>query len=79
MDLPMLWTEGEEENDAIHVEPVVRGGTRAPRENYEDRYRLTAPTFSGEEPVEQFVDEFQNVMEVAQWPPKWRCSSYGWR
>jgi len=62
--------EGEEVNDTIHVEPVVRGERRAPGEYYEDRYRLTAPTFSDKEPLEQFVSEFQDVMEIAQWPPK---------
>jgi len=49
--------EGEEVNDTIHVEPVVRGERRAPGVYYEDRYRLTAPTFSGKEPLEQFVSE----------------------
>jgi len=66
----MFWNEVEEDNDAMPIEPVVRGETRSPRELYEDRYRLTAPTFSGEEPVEQFVHEFQDVMEVAEWPPR---------
>jgi len=72
-----LWNESEEVNDTIHIEPVVRGEMRATREYYEDRYRLTAPTFthpphssSGEEPLEQFVHEFQDVMEIAQWPPR---------
>jgi len=62
--------EGEEVNDTIPVEPVVRGEGRAPGEYYEDRYRLTAPTFSGKEHLEQFVREFQDVMEIAQWPPR---------
>jgi len=41
-----------------------------PRELNEERYWLKAPTFTGEEAVEQFIQEFQNVMEVAQWPPR---------
>jgi len=43
---------------------------RVSRELNEDRYRLKAPTFTGEEKVEQFVQEFQDVMENAQWLPK---------
>jgi len=62
--------EGEEVNDTTHVEPVVRGERRAPGKYCEDRYRLTTPTFSGEEPLEQFASEFQDVMEIAQWPPR---------
>jgi len=40
------------------------------RELYEDRYQLEAPTFTGEEEVEQFIQEFQEVIEIAQWPPR---------
>jgi len=43
---------------------------KVPRELNEDRYRLKAPTFTGEEAVEQFIQEFQDVMEVTQWPPR---------
>jgi len=69
-ELPILLNEGEEDNVAKPIEPVVKKEVRVPREFHEDRYRLKAPTFSGEEPVEQFVQEFQDVMEVAQWPPR---------
>jgi len=43
---------------------------RISRELNEDRYRLKAPTFTGEEEVEQFIQEFSDVMEVNQWPPR---------
>jgi len=43
---------------------------RTPRELNEDRYWLKAPTFTGEEEVEQFIQEFNDVMEVTQWPPR---------
>jgi len=69
-ELPIPRNEGEEDNVDINVEPVVRKEVRIHREFYEEKYWLTVPTFSGEEPVEQFVQEFQDVMEVAQWPPQ---------
>jgi len=43
---------------------------RVPRELNEVKYRLKAPTYMGEEKVEQFIQEFQDVMEVPQWPPR---------
>jgi len=48
---------------------LVMEERRAPRELNEDRYRLKAPTFTVEEEVEQFIQEFSDVMEVTQWPP----------
>jgi len=62
--------EGEEDDVAIPIQPVVLEEVRVPRELNEDRYRLKAPTFLGEEAVEQFIQKFQDVMEVAQWPPR---------
>jgi len=69
-ELPIPKNEGEEDDVDINVEPVVREEVRVHRECYEEKYRLKAPTFSGEVPVEQFVQEFQDVMEVAQRPPQ---------
>jgi len=69
-ELPIPRNEGEEDNVGINIEPVVEEEVRVHRECYEEKYRLKVPTFSGEEPVEQFVQEFQDVMEVAQWPPQ---------
>jgi len=69
-ELPIPRNEGEEDTIDINVEPVVREEVRVHRECYEEKYRLKVPTFSGEEPVEQFVQKFQDVMEVAQWPPR---------
>jgi len=69
-ELPIPLNEGEKDNVAIPIEPVVLEEVRVPRELNEDRYRLKAPTFSGEETVQQFIQEFQDVMEVAQWPPR---------
>jgi len=62
-------TEGERRDDAMPVNHVVEE-RRVPRELTEDRYRLKAPTFTGEEEVEQFIQEFCDVMDVAQWPPR---------
>jgi len=62
--------EGEDDDVVIPVNPVVLEEVRVPRELDEDRYRLKAPTFTGEEEVEQFIQEFQDVMEVTQWPPR---------
>jgi len=70
MELPIPWKGGEQDNVAIPVEPVVLEEVRVCRELYEDRYRLEAPTFTGEEEVEQFIQEFQEVLEIAQWPPR---------
>jgi len=69
-ELPILLNEGEEDDVAIPIEQVVLKKVRVPRELNEDRYRLKAPTFLGKEAVEQFIQEFQDVMEVAQWPPR---------
>jgi len=69
-ELPIPLNKGEEDDVAIPIEPVVLEEVKVPRELNEDRYRLKAPTFSGEEAVEQFIQGFQDVMEVAQWPPR---------
>jgi len=71
-ELPIPPNEGERDNVAIPLEPVVleEEEARVQRELYEDRYRLKAPTFMGEEAVEQFIQEFQEIMEIAQWPPR---------
>jgi len=61
---------GEGDNVAIPIEPVVLEEVRVHIELYEDRYRLKAPAFMDEEAVEQFIQEFQEVMEIAQWPPR---------
>jgi len=57
--------EGEREDNVVLVNPVIEE-RRAPKEMNEDRYRLKAPTFTGEEEVEQFIEEFSDVMEVTQ-------------
>jgi len=65
-ELPPWQTEGEHDDNVIPVNPVMEvEERRAPRELNEDRYRLKAPTFTGEEEVEQFIQEFSDVMEVA--------------
>jgi len=45
-ELPIPRNEGEEDNIAISIEPVVKEDVRVHRECYEDKYRLKAPTFS---------------------------------
>jgi len=52
MELPIPLNEGKEDNVAIPIEPVVLEKVRVPRELNEDRHRLKAPTFTGEETVE---------------------------
>jgi len=69
-ELPIPLNKSERDNVAILIEPVVLEEARVRRELYEDRYRLKAPAFTGEEAVEQFIQEFQEVMEIAQWPPR---------
>jgi len=34
------------------------------------RYRLKVPVFTGLEDVEQFIQEFSNVIAITQWPPR---------
>jgi len=34
------------------------------------RYRLKAPVFTGLEDVEQFIQEFSEVIDITQWPPQ---------
>jgi len=68
-ELPIPRAEGERDDNVVPVNPVLEE-VRAPRELNEDRYRLKAPTFTGEEEVEQFIQEFNDVMEVTQWPPR---------
>jgi len=65
-------TEGEHDDNVVPVNPVMEE-RRAPRELNEDRYWLKAPTFTGEEEVEQFIQEFSDVMEVTQWSPRVAC------
>jgi len=67
---PIPLNEGERDNVAIPIELVVLEEARVRRELYEDRYRLKALAFTGEEAVEQFIQEFQEVIEIAQWPPR---------
>jgi len=69
-ELPIPLNEGERENVAIPIKPVVLEEVRVRREHYEDRYRLEVPAFTGEKAVEQFIQEFQELMEIAQWPPR---------
>jgi len=69
-ELPIPLNEGERDNVAVPIEPVMLEEIRVRRELYEDRYRLEAPVFTGEEAVEQFIQEFQEVMEVARWQPR---------
>jgi len=52
--IPLPLNEGEEDNVVIPNNPVVLE-VRVSRELNEDRYRLKAPTFTGEEAVEQFI------------------------
>jgi len=70
MELPIPLNGGERDDVAIPIEPVVLEEVRVRRELYEDRYQLEATTFTGEDEVEQFIQEFQEVMEIAQWPPR---------
>jgi len=63
--LPRQLAEGELDNDAVFIDPAMEE-KRTPRELGADRYRLKAPTFTGKEEVEQFIQEFSGVMEVTQ-------------
>jgi len=70
MELPFPLDRGERDQFAVPREPVVLDEVRVRRELYKDRYRLEALTFTGEEEVEQFIQEFQEVLEISQWPPR---------
>jgi len=49
---------------AVAPEGRVLQGTEA------YRYRLKAPTFTGLEDIEQFIQEFSDVIDITQWPPR---------
>jgi len=57
-ELRIPLSKGEGENVAIPIEPVVLEEVRVHRELNEDRYRLKAPAFTGEEAVEEIIQEF---------------------
>jgi len=48
---------------------VNQGGPVWPREEAY-RYRLKAPTFAGQEDVEQFIQEFSDLVGITQGPPR---------
>jgi len=60
MELPIPLNRGERDDVVILIEPVVLEEARVYRELCEDRYRLEAPTFTGEEEVEQFIQELHS-------------------
>lgn len=56
----------------IHTNPVLRD-KEAHKEFPGDRYRLKGtppPVLTGNEDGEQFIQEFSDVVEVTQWPPR---------
>jgi len=55
--------EGEPDITIAPEGPALQG-----KEAY--RYHLKAPTFTGLEDVEQFFQEFKEVINLAQWPPR---------
>jgi len=57
-ELPIPQTEGECDDTVIPINQVVLEDVRAASELHEDRYRLKASIFTGEEEVEQFIQEF---------------------
>jgi len=61
--------EGEREHNIIMENPMAEERV-AYRELAADRYWLKAPTFAGNEDVEQFILEFSDVMKVIQWLPR---------
>jgi len=67
-EIPLQQIEGEHVDNNIPVEPGAEERV-AYRVRDADRYRLKASTFTGEEEVEQFIQEFGDVIEVTQWPP----------
>jgi len=54
-ELPIPLNDGERDNVAIPIEPVVLEDGRVHRELNKDRYWLKAPAFMSEEAVEQFI------------------------
>jgi len=59
-------TEGEHNDNILMANPMAGAYVELPAH----RYRLKAPTFTGNEDVEQFIQEFSDVADVAQWSPK---------
>jgi len=59
-------TKGEHNDNTLRENPIARAYAELPAH----RYRLKGPTFTGNEDVEQFTQEFSDVADVTQWPPK---------
>jgi len=55
--------EGER-NIVVNPEELMQPGEEA------YRHRLKAPVFTGLEDVEQFIQEFSEVIGITQWPPR---------
>jgi len=60
---PARHMEGEPDIAVASEGPVLQG-----EETY--RYHLKASTFTGLEDVEQFIQEFSDVIDITQWPPR---------
>jgi len=61
--------EGEPAALDAHRNPITQG-EEANRKLSGDKYRLKAPVFTGNEDVEQFIQEFGDVVGFSQWPPR---------
>jgi len=69
---PLQQGDDEPVNNIVVANPRPRD-EEAHRELPGNMYRLKAPVFTGNEDVEQFIQEFSDVAEVTQWPPAWPC------
>jgi len=75
MELPILLNRGEPDHVTTRREPMVLEDLRVRRELYADRYRLEAPTFTGEEEVEQFSKNSKRCWRLHDGRQEWRYSS----
>jgi len=72
-------TPGAPETPALTVEALatalqeLQGTGQAPPS---DRYRLSPPIFGGEGDVEQFIQKFQEVATIAEWPARVRILQF---
>jgi len=64
-ELPISLNEGERQCCYTHRTSGVRR-----RESSQRTETASLPIFTGKEAVEQFIQKFQEVMEIAQWPPR---------
>jgi len=62
--------EGPDQHKEREIDVAVAPETPALQEEEAYRYRLKVPVFTGLKDVEQFIQEFSEVIDITQWLPR---------